>query len=97
MLFQSIFRSEGYYNLAPISLTNIMQNLGILCKTPFTDELCKNVLFSLWGPSVQYFDGVILSLSKHYPAGSSYKQFIHYMQIIATGKRNRTMRKIEFF
>lgn len=84
---QSIFRSEGVNDLTPNSLSNPLKNIGILCTIPFTGELCKNILFTIFGPSVQYFDGVVLNLSKHYPAGSSYKQFIHYGQLIATGNK----------
>lgn len=59
-LLQSIFRSEGVNDLTPYSLTNSLKNLGVLCAIPFTGELCKSVLFSIFGPSVQYFDGVVL-------------------------------------
>lgn len=85
MFLQAIFRSEGVNDLTPVSLTNPLKNIGILCTIPFTGMLCKNVLFAIFGPSVQYFDGVVLNLSKHYPAGSSYKQYLHFMQLIATG------------
>lgn len=87
MHLQSIFISEGVNDLTPYSLSNSLKNFGILCELPFTGELCKTVLFNMFGPSVQYFDGFLLNLSKHYPAGSSYKQFIHYGQLIATGNK----------
>lgn len=88
VFLQTIFRSEGVNDLTPISLSSSLKNIGILCTIPFTGELCKSILFTIFGPSVQYFDGVILNLSKHYPAGSSYKQFVHFGQLIATGNKH---------
>lgn len=85
MYMQSIIHSEGVDNLTPYSLSDSLKNFGILCAIPFTGELCKTVLFNVFGPSVQYFDGFLSNVAKHYPAGSSYKQFIHYGQLIATG------------
>lgn len=68
----------------PHELASTIQSIAPLCIMPFGKELCKRFVFTLFGPSIQYFDGMLLNIS-HYPAGSSYKQFIHYGQLIATG------------
>ncbi|XP_055308819.1 lipase 1-like, partial [Sitodiplosis mosellana] len=75
----------GLNDLVPHSLASSIQVIAPFCMMPIGSELCKNVVFTYCGPSIQYYDGMILSMS-HYPAGSSYKQFVHFGQLMATGK-----------
>lgn len=89
-ILQKILQFEGVNDLTPNSLAGSLNRIAPLCITPLR-ELCKNIMFSLFGPSVQYFDAMLMSISMHYPAGSSSKQFIHYGQLIATGNVNLTV------
>lgn len=57
-----------------------------LCMTKTANKLCKTVVFNIFGPSDQYFDGLLYTVLNHIPAGASAKQFIHYFQIASTGK-----------
>lgn len=57
-----------------------------LCMTKAANKLCKTVVFNVFGPSEQYFDGLLYTVLNHIPAGASAKQFIHYFQIASAGK-----------
>lgn len=56
------------------------------CMQPTGREVCRSVVYTLFGPSNLYFDELLHTIINHIPAGASYKQFIHYAQISAARK-----------
>lgn len=63
----------------------VVEATAKLCMTKAAKELCRTVVFNVFGPSEQYFDGLLYTILNHIPAGASAKQFIHYFQIASTG------------
>ncbi|XP_031637603.1 gastric triacylglycerol lipase-like [Contarinia nasturtii] len=51
------------------------------CMSQTGRDICRSVVYILFGPSNLYKDDLLAKIINHIPAGSSYKQFIHYVQI----------------
>lgn len=58
----------------------------MFCMHPAGREVCRSVVFAMFGPSTFYFDELFHTIINHIPAGASYRQFIHYAQISAASK-----------
>lgn len=56
------------------------------CMQPTGRDVCRSVVYVLFGPSNLYFDELLHTIINHIPAGASYKQFVHYAQIAAARK-----------
>lgn len=65
---------------------DLLTGVSKFCMQPRGREICRSVVYILFGPSNFYFDELLQSITNHIPAGASYKQFVHYAQIAATRK-----------
>lgn len=77
---------SGMYELAAHKNMNLVQAVARMCMTPNGARLCRSFVFGLFGPSKEYYDGFLMNVMNHIPAGASYKQFVHYGQIASSGK-----------
>ncbi|XP_037052189.1 lipase 3-like [Bradysia coprophila] len=72
----------------PIGMSEAENGATMFCKdgTPFA-SLCGNLLFALVGKNRPQFNGTLLGpILKHTPAGMSYRQLNHYLQLINSKK-----------
>lgn len=65
---------------------DFVKALSDFCMRPTGRDLCRSVVYMVFGPSNLYFDELLRSIINHIPAGASYKQFVHYAQIAASSK-----------
>lgn len=49
-------------------------------------EVCRSIVYIMFGPSTLYFDELFHTIINHIPAGASYRQLVHYAQIAAARK-----------
>ncbi len=57
------------------------------CRNKFIDkEICKNVLYEVCGPSISLNLSRIPVYLKHFPAGTSVKNMVHFAQLTISGK-----------
>lgn len=77
---------NGFHELVSHRNMELIRTTAKLCMVPPGSQICKAIAFQLFGPTKQYYDGLLHDIINHIPAGASYKQFIHYGQIAATGK-----------
>lgn len=66
----------------------LVQTAARMCMTPLGSGVCKAIAFNVFGPSNQYYDGLLHDILNHIPAGASYKQFVHYGQIASAGEHH---------
>lgn len=81
-----LLRLGGMYEWAAHKHMNVIQQIAKMCMTPNGSRVCRSFAYGLFGPSREYYDGLLLNILNHIPAGASYKQFIHYFQIASEGK-----------
>lgn len=79
----------GMYELAAHKHLNVIHAIARFCMSPNGSRVCRSVVFGLFGPSKEYYDGFLMNVLNHIPAGASYKQFVHYGQIASSGMDNK--------
>lgn len=72
---------------------DLVKALSDFCMRPTGRELCRSVVYVVFGPSNFYFDELLRTIQNHIPAGASYRQFIHYAQIAAARKFSKILSK----
>lgn len=75
----------GMYELAAHKHLNVIHAIARFCMSPNGSRVCRSIVFGLFGPSKEYYDGFLMKVLNHIPAGASYKQFVHYGQIASSG------------
>lgn len=75
---------------------DLVKALSDFCMRPTGRELCRSVVYVVFGPSNFYFDELLRTIRNHIPAGASYRQFIHYAQIAAARKFSKIFSKKRF-
>ncbi|XP_014469105.1 PREDICTED: lipase 3-like [Dinoponera quadriceps] len=77
----------GQYEFAPTDEAMQKFQKLVCAKDAITQPLCSNVLFLITGFDYDQFDKALLPvILGHLPAGASTKQFVHYAQLINSGK-----------
>lgn len=51
---------------------DFIRALGIFCMRPTGRELCRSVVYMVFGPSNLYFDELLRTISNHIPGGARY-------------------------
>lgn len=82
---QNFLKKNGIHEIAAHRNMAIVEATAKLCMTKAAKQLCRTVVFNVFGPSEHYFDELLYTILNHIPAGASSKQFIHYFQIASTG------------
>lgn len=60
--------------------------ISYFCMQPSGRQVCRSVVYIMFGPSPFYFDELLHTIMNHIPAGASYRQLVHYAQIAAARK-----------
>lgn len=63
-----------------------LNRVSDFCMQPTGREVCRSVVYLVFGPSTFYFDELFHIIINHIPAGASYRQMVHYAQIAAARK-----------
>lgn len=63
-----------------------MKTVSNFCMHPTGREVCRSIVYVVFGPSRLYFDELLHTIINHIPAGASYRQLVHYAQIAAARK-----------
>ena len=59
------------------------------CNIEFIDnDVCKNLVFEICGPSVSYNVSRTTVYLKHFPSGTSVKNMVHFAQLVISGNIN---------
>lgn len=82
---EHFLQRTGMYELAAHKNLNVIHAVARFCLTPNGSRVCRSVVFGLFGPSKEYYDGFLMNVLNHIPAGASYRQFVHYGQIASSG------------
>lgn len=82
---ETLLQSVNINDIFPHWMASVIRIVAPLCSTSL-QNLCRGIFFEFFGPSVQYFDAILLKMGNHYPSGSSTRQVMHFMQLMATGK-----------
>lgn len=74
------------FELMPHTDMELLNAVSYFCMQPTGREVCRSVVYIVFGPSSFYFDELFHTIINHIPAGASYRQVVHYAQIAAARK-----------
>ena len=82
LIFYTLFGKKEFFSSSAI--TNF---IGDKCNIEIVDkEVCKNLAFTVCGPSVSVNITRLPVYLSHFPAGTSVKNMVHFAQLVVNGK-----------
>lgn len=53
-----------------------LNKVSNFCMQPAGREVCRSIVYIMFGPSTLYFDELFHTIINHIPAGASYRQLV---------------------